>query len=71
MPTSNVQLQRSEMVPSSPECEKKGPSIDITEFPVPNYDKLKAYLDTKSKDDPWSPYATQNVAKGASNNGHK
>ena len=71
MPTSNVQLQRSEMVPSGPESETKGPSVDITEATVPNHDKLKAYLDTKSKDDPWSPYATQKFAKGASNNGHK
>lgn len=39
---------------------------DIAKVTVPTHDKLKAYLDTKPKDDPWSPYTVQDAGACAS-----
>ena len=44
---------------------------DIVKNEVSTHDKLKSYIDTKPKDDPWSPYATRSVAAGANGNRHK
>ncbi|CAF9941889.1 hypothetical protein IMSHALPRED_003085 [Imshaugia aleurites] len=44
--------------------QKVALKVNTTEFTVPSYDKLKAYIDAKSKDDPWSPYAIQDIAAG-------
>ena len=46
----------------------KTDSINVT---VPIHDKLKAYVDTKPKDDPWSPYTMRNTNTSAFRNGHK
>ncbi|CAF9933283.1 MAG: hypothetical protein ALECFALPRED_005547 [Alectoria fallacina] len=32
---------------------------------VPTHNKIKAYVNTKSKDDPWSPYTIQNDTSSA------
>lgn len=39
--------------------QNEGPNADITKVTVPSHEKLNAYLDTKPRDDPWSPYAIQ------------
>ena len=46
----------------------KTDSINVT---VPIHDKLKAYLDTKPKDDPWSPCTMKNTNTSVFSNGHK
>lgn len=38
---------------------------------VPVHDKLKEHVDTKPKDDPWSPYTMKNTDASAPSNGHK
>ena len=45
--------------------------VNIVKATVPKHDKLKAYLDTKAKDDPWSPYTMQKTAAGASDKERK
>ena len=49
-----------------PKLQGEGLKVNIDKATVPKHDKLKAYLDTKAKDDPWSPYTMQNTAAGAS-----
>ena len=46
----------------------KTDTINIT---VPVHDKLKAYVDTKWKDEPWSPYIMRNADANTLSNGHK
>lgn len=46
----------------------KTDAINVT---VPVHNKLKAYLDTEPKDDPWSPYTNNNTNRSAFSNGHK
>ena len=46
----------------------KTDTINVT---VPVHDKLKAYVDTKPKDDPWSPYMMKNTDTSALSNGHR
>ena len=46
-------------------------NTDTFNVTVPVHDKLKAYLDTKPKDDPWSPYTMKNSDTSARSNGHK
>ena len=46
----------------------KTDAINVT---VPVHDKLKASVDTKPKDDPWSPYTMRNTDASALSNGHK
>ena len=41
--------------------QRDGCRADHTEVKVPTHDKLKAFLETKPKDDPWSPYSMKNV----------
>ena len=40
--------------------------VNIVKAATPKHNKLKAYLDTKAKDDPWSPYTMQDAGAGAS-----
>ena len=51
--------------------QNKELEIDITEVTVPTHDKLKAYLDTKAKDDPWSPYVMTGGNSGNSGQGKR
>ena len=44
---------------------------DAINVSVPVHDKLKAYVNTKPKDDPWSPYTMRNTDANALSNGHK
>ena len=44
---------------------------DTINLAVPVHDKLKAYVDTKPKNDPWSPYTMRNTDASAIGNGHK
>ena len=46
----------------------KTDTINVT---VPVHDKLKAYVDTKPKGDPWSPHTMKNTDASALSNGHK
>ena len=46
----------------------KTDTIDII---VPVHDKLKAYVDTKPKDEPWSPYTMKNTDTSALGDRHK
>lgn len=49
-----------------PKTQDEGIKGNIVKATVVSHDKLKAYLDTKAKDDPWSPYTMQNAGTGAS-----
>lgn len=49
-----------------PKAQDERLQVNIVKATVPNHDKLKAYLGTKAKDDPWSPYTMQNAGAGAS-----
>lgn len=40
----------------------KGLKINDSKITVPTHDKLKAYVDTKPKNDLWSPFTIQNAA---------
>ena len=44
---------------------------DIINVIVPTHDKLKAYVETKPKDGPWSPYTMKNTDTRALSNGPK
>ena len=54
-----------------PKAQDEGLKDNIVTPTVPSHDKLKAYLDTKAKDDPWSPYSMQNAGAGASGKDRK
>ena len=54
-----------------PKAQDEGLRDNIVKATVPSHDKLKAYLDTKAKDDPWSPYTMQNTGAGASGKAQK
>ena len=53
------------------EAHDEGLKIKNVKDTIPKHDKLKAYLDTKAKDDPWSPYTTQYTGTGASDKERK
>ena len=48
-----------------PKMQNEGLKADTTKITVPVHNKLNAYLDTKSKDDPWSPYTMRSTTIGA------
>ena len=50
---------------SSDFIQDEGLEVDNTKITVPTHNKLNAYIDTKSKDDPWSPYTIQNDTSSA------
>ena len=54
-----------------PKPQDEGREDNIVKATIPKHDKLKAYLDTKAKDDPWSPYTMQNAGAGASSKEQK
>ena len=47
---------------TSDQIQSKRLDINVAEVTILTHDKLKAYIDTKPKDDPWSPYTMQNAA---------
>ena len=51
---------------STAKAQVEGLKVNVVKATVPKYDKLKAYIDTKAKDDPWSPDTMQTTATGAS-----
>ena len=47
-------------------AQDEGLKANMVKATVAKYDKLEAYLGTKAKDDPWSPYTMRKTATGVS-----